>query len=230
MSRDFWANFSSETSGNGTEASPFTYNQICNYFNPDIGDKCDIVPIDGDIINAEGIINLIGEDTVFNIKRNLSGKVIIKVKDLLVLPWRIELSDNFNNNVYLFQNVSGYAINDIELRDFVVCRQVNDGMPTDTNIIINNVIMDSVVNMEFRNFIVSTDGNIKLSASENIDVKCYGYSFVANIFTLSINGYAVLSNITMYDGVIKANQIVEEGASTTTSTTTTTTTTTPAPI
>ena len=210
MNRNFWANFSSLVSGIGTKDSPFTYQQIRRYFNPDIGDKCDIVPVDGDIIYAEGIIDLIDSDTVFSIKNNLSGKIIIKSKDLLTSPWRVETSDNLNNNIYLLQNISTFAITDIELRDYIICQKTGDGPTTSKNIILNNIIMASPINIEFRDFMVETNGNIKLSADENISVKCYGYSFIANNFTLSIKDSVNISNIIMYDGIVKANLIMEE--------------------
>jgi len=122
MSRNLYANFSSTVSGTGALSSPFSYSQIRNYFNPTLGDDCGIIPEDGDIINSEGIINIIDIDTIFSIKRNLTGKIIVKVKDLITLPWRIESADNINDIIYLIKNVTDYTISDLEIRDFIFCQ------------------------------------------------------------------------------------------------------------
>ena len=117
MGRSLWANFSLLSSGSGTESSPFTYSQIRNYFNPDVGDECEIIPADGDIIYSEGIIDFISSDTVFFIKRILDGNIIIRSKDGNCIPWLIESVDNVNNYIYLIKNEVDYGITGLEIRD-----------------------------------------------------------------------------------------------------------------
>jgi hypothetical protein len=117
-----WANFSSSILGSGTESSPFTYSQVRNYFNPDLGDSCGVIPYASDTINCEGIINIIDIDTVFSIKINIIGKIIIKVKDFVTIPWRIESSDNINNTIYLVKYAEDYNISELEIKDFIFCQ------------------------------------------------------------------------------------------------------------
>ena len=121
IGNDYWANFDSLVSGSGTELSPFTYNQIRNYFNSDLGDACNIIPASGDVINCEGIINLIASDTVFSIKININGGILIRVKDLNTKPWMVETVDNTYSEINLIKNEDGYGITNLEIRDFVIC-------------------------------------------------------------------------------------------------------------
>ena len=123
MSRSLWANFSQLFSGMGTIESPFSYEQIQNYFDPDVGVACGIVPINGDIIYAEGIINLINQDVVFDINVELSGSVMMKAKSVSSNPWFIEMSDNTNNDITVIHNKPDKYITGLEIRDFVICRK-----------------------------------------------------------------------------------------------------------
>ena len=121
IENNYWANFDSLVSGNGSVLNPFTYNQIRNYFNPDLGDACNVTPANGDIINCEGTINLIDIDTVFSIKININGNILVKVKDLNTKPWMVETIDNIYSEINMIKNVEEYGITNLEIRDFVIC-------------------------------------------------------------------------------------------------------------
>ena len=90
-------------------------------------------------------------------------------------------------------------------------------MPKQINL--TNITSDNLTEIILRNFMVASNNDIKISANNNIDVKCYGYNMIGDNVTLSV--VENLNNkISLYDGVIKANQIIEDIIPYTTTTTT----------
>ena len=175
--RDIWVDYSSVDLGSGlSKDSPLSYPQVRNYFNPDVGDACPITPANNDILNCIGMINLISSDTVFSIKRVLTGKITIKSYSDTDEPWKIDTIGNTSSLINLFKNVSNYYIKTILCRDFVLC-QNNDGIVTT---ILTNLSVSSLVNVDFKNMMVIAKSHLDVAARANTRVSFYGYTISCN--------------------------------------------------
>lgn len=216
--RQIWVDASSFTSGEGTAENPFTYNQLRNYFNPDLGDYCPFIPTDGDLINIKNTINLINEPVVFSIKCVVDGTVYLCSWDVVNLGvWKIETKDLPESDIILFQNEPGYYISNIQSRDFILCQ--NNG--ESSTVKPTNFVLDQYYPMtvDLKNFIISAVGNVDFGQTDNATLNCYGYSIKCKVCDFGTDG---LGHLNMYIGTINAASLVDHGGSTTSTTTSTT--------
>lgn len=178
--RTYWVDGVSHTDGDGSESSPFTYNQLVNYFNPDLGDACGIVPENGDVFNINNNISFVSSNTLFSIKRNLQGKVTLKSSLETNIPWMIDTAGSLYTDLNFFKNESGYSISDLEVRDFIFC-QNNEG----NNVFITmvDIVSELPVEVIFKNIAIFAKRDVSIATVENVVSKYYGCTFnVNNLF------------------------------------------------
>ena len=172
-SRIFWVDGSGTVSGDGTESLPFTYRQLMNYFNPDLGDDCEIEPADCDTFKIYNNISFVASDTLFSVKRNLEGKVILKSPSISSYPWTIDTTGNPLTNLKFFKYVNGYSIRNIEAREFIYC-QNNDGNVMTT---MTDIESDYLIDITFRNIGLFIKRDLKVATNHNITAKYFGHTF-----------------------------------------------------
>jgi hypothetical protein len=206
MARDLYVDADSVLDGVGSEVSPFAFSQLRNYFNPDVGTDCIIIPEEGDNISVKGIANdYIDNGKIFDVKRNLDITVNIQAWDLANNGiWLIETeSYPAFEDIKLFSNVPGFRISGINMKDFGLLHN-NPG--TAKIYLMRSALTSWVeeIRMAFKNFMVYSERDIDAGAPEYSTLDMDGFTFKGDV--LSLYG---LGDLYMADGVIKANQIVD---------------------
>jgi len=171
--RTYYVDCSSHTPGDGSLSNQFTYAQLSNYFNPDLGESCGITPESGDVFNIINGISFVSSDTLFSIKRNLQGKITLKSPSSTSLPWTVDTVGNPSTSLNFLKSVNGYSISDLEIRDFIFC-QNNEG-----NVFVDMVDLTSetLVEVVFKNAAIFTLKDVVLSTNDNITAKYFGVTF-----------------------------------------------------
>jgi UDP-3-O-[3-hydroxymyristoyl] glucosamine N-acyltransferase len=177
--RTFWVNGSGTIAGDGSELSPFTYRQLMNYFNPDLGDECGIVPENCDLFKIYNNISFVASGALFSVKRNLDGRVILKSPTALAYPWTIDTIGNPNTTLSFFKYETGYSIRNIEVREFLYC-QNNDG---DVLTKMTDITTDYRTEILFKNVGIFAKKDLNISTNPNVTAKYIGHTFnVNNLF------------------------------------------------
>jgi len=148
--------------GSGTSNSPFTYDQLRNYFNNDITPSCGTSPADGDLINIKGTLKPSASPTVFTINRLLTGTAAIYLCSWDVVqfgPWKIDTSNAPSVSLKLFENFVNMGIPNIQARDFVFCQTL--GASVSLRLASLTLSPTNTMNVQLKNFIIETAGPIR---------------------------------------------------------------------
>lgn len=90
---DYYVSGSSQDSGDGSASSPFTLNQLRNYFNSSLGESCGVSPTGYDSFLLKGIFAPV-DDFFLNIDEEIGGYITIKCDEIVTnKAWFIETKD-----------------------------------------------------------------------------------------------------------------------------------------
>jgi len=156
-----------------------------NYFNPDLGTSCNITMMNEDTFYIKNTIKFILNDTLFSIKRNFSGKVILTSIGVTGNMWSINTIGNLSTDVNFFKNETGYKINKLEVRNFIFSHITPDPDSILYMTKLDAAIVSSQVDINFKNFSINSQANVSLHTEQYINANYYGYTFNCKNLSLS---------------------------------------------
>lgn len=192
--------------GAGTEEDPWNFEQVRNYFDPEIGDPCNVYPVDGDTIHIKGAINTAWPETpIISINRVLPNvNITVKAWDIKENGlWLMDLTD-VGVPMTFFKEYAGKYFGNIIFKDFGLLNK------TAGDIIMFDLDTERTdqSNVRLKNSMIYADGNVTIENTEYTDIFLYGCTIYSNNDVYLVKHGDTRLNV--YDGAIKANNIYEE--------------------
>jgi len=198
-----YINLAAAISGTGGETSPLSYLQLKNYFNPDDGVACGIIPADGDILSIVGVIEP-GTGSFLTIKRNIAGTIKVEAWDILNNGVWIVDAKNMTGNANFIHEITGYFIKTLIMKDFAFLRKDS----FETKPISLDQIRTLVSDIEFKNFMFYTGGNLIIKNSPYTNLNMFGCTVYSggNLRMVNENDE---DKWNMYDGIVRAERLYD---------------------
>lgn len=209
------------STGTGTQVSPYNYEQMVNFFNPDIvlnGDVAVTSAINGDIVNVKGqrYTDLYSNIMVslFQIHDSLEGSISLRGWDIETQGSPVVYNDsaNYFSLIDRYDYLTSGTLN-IEIKDFI--------FESDNALYMYDYIRffnsDSTVNLTLKDVILNTTstigysqqvgGSSSVSADDNLTM--YGCTLDASSINIkNLNSSLVsLTNVSVYDSVLMTDNL-----------------------
>ena len=200
---NIYINLAATISGVGDETSPLSYHQLKNYFNPDDGVVCGIIPADGDVLSIIGVIEP-GTEDFLTIKRNLAGTINVEAWDILNNGLWLVDAKNMVGDAHFIHEIPGYFIRTLIMKDFAFLRKdSSETKPIDLD---QARIFES--DIKFKNFMFYTGGNLIIKNSPYTNLNMFGCTIYSGSNLRMVNENDE-DKWNMYDGIVRAERLYD---------------------